>query len=244
MLESSQELHRSLHLHLSGHGGSSGSLCVAQVHFFEGIEIERGSAGIAFTCTPDGRPKGEAYVEFPSEDAQKEALKRHKNEIGDRYIELFVSSKANMIQVRLPGTPYDLSVTTERSATDIFPIASCKLQPIWLQPILAVCNTVVEDRACSSCDCKQISLTFVQLENSARSSCNYKQMSLTLNMRYVLAMHRRCSRATTTWVSRSMPWDHPCYLIRCPLCRCTGPSQALEPRTATPPTGRELPCSP
>ncbi len=73
-------------------------LC-AQMHFFEGIEIQRGSAGIAFTCTPDGRPKGEAYVEFPSEDAQKEALKRHKNEIGDRYIELFVSSKANMIQV-------------------------------------------------------------------------------------------------------------------------------------------------
>lgn len=77
------------------------SLCNVQVHFFEGIDIERGSAGIAFTCTPDGRPKGEAYVEFPSEDAQKEALKRHKNEIGDRYIELFVSSKANMIQARL-----------------------------------------------------------------------------------------------------------------------------------------------
>ena len=74
------------------------SLWNAQVHFFEGIEIERGLAGIAFTCTPDGRPKGEAYVEFPSEDA----LKRHKNEIGDRYIELFVSSKANMIQARLP----------------------------------------------------------------------------------------------------------------------------------------------
>jgi len=55
--------------------------------------------GVALTCTPDGRPKGEAYVEFPSEEAQKEALKRHKNEIGDRYIELFVSSKANMMQV-------------------------------------------------------------------------------------------------------------------------------------------------
>lgn len=77
---------------------TASSPCAEQIHFFEGIEIQRGSAGIAFTCTPDGRPKGEAYVEFPSEDAQKEALKRHKNEIGDRYIELFVSSKANMIQ--------------------------------------------------------------------------------------------------------------------------------------------------
>ena len=53
-----------------------------------------------FTCTPEGRPKGEAYVEFGSEEAQKEALKRHKNEMGERYIELFLSTKANMLQAR------------------------------------------------------------------------------------------------------------------------------------------------
>jgi hypothetical protein len=38
-------------------------------------------------------------VEFPNEDAQKDALKHHKNEMGERYIELFVSSKVNMVQV-------------------------------------------------------------------------------------------------------------------------------------------------
>ncbi len=53
-----------------------------------------------FTCTPEGRPKGEAYVEFASEEAQKEAVKRHKNEMGERYIELFLSTKANMLQAR------------------------------------------------------------------------------------------------------------------------------------------------
>jgi hypothetical protein len=84
----------------------------SQLEFFKGIDIERGAASIVFTCTPDGRPKGEVYVEFPNEDAQKEALKRHKNEMGERYIELFLSTKANMIQVRagllcaLPASHY------------------------------------------------------------------------------------------------------------------------------------------
>ncbi len=71
--------------------------CVTQVEFFKGIPLERGS--IALTLTPEGRPKGEAYVEFPTEEAQKEALGRHKDAMGERYIELFLSTKANMIQV-------------------------------------------------------------------------------------------------------------------------------------------------
>ncbi len=38
-------------------------------------------------------------MEFPSEEAQKEALGRHKGAMGERYIELFLSTKANMVQV-------------------------------------------------------------------------------------------------------------------------------------------------
>ena len=68
-----------------------------QLEFFKGIPLERES--IALTLTPEGRPKGEAYVEFPTEEAQKEALGRHKDAMGERYIELFLSTKANMIQV-------------------------------------------------------------------------------------------------------------------------------------------------
>lgn len=76
----------------------------AQIEFFKGIDLDKGASGIVFTCTPEGRPKGEAYVEFGSEEAQKEALKRHKNEMGERYIELFLSTKANMLQAsRAPG---------------------------------------------------------------------------------------------------------------------------------------------
>ena len=43
------------------------------VGFFDGLELARGSAGVVFTCTSDGRPLGEAYVEFTSEEAQQAA---------------------------------------------------------------------------------------------------------------------------------------------------------------------------
>ena len=68
-----------------------------QLEFFRGIPLERES--IALTLTPEGRPKGEAYVDFPTEESQKEALGRHKEAMGERYIELFLSTKANMVQV-------------------------------------------------------------------------------------------------------------------------------------------------
>ncbi len=79
-------------------GSSLNTGFVLQVDFFQGIPLERSS--IALTLTPEGRPQGEAYVEFPTEEAQKEALGRHKDAMGERYIELFLSTKANMIQVK------------------------------------------------------------------------------------------------------------------------------------------------
>jgi hypothetical protein len=68
------------------------------VGFFDGVEVAGGTDGVVFTCTADGRPVGEAYVEFPTEAAQKEALKKHKAKLGARYIELFQSSKGDMYQ--------------------------------------------------------------------------------------------------------------------------------------------------
>lgn len=67
--------------------------------FFGDIPVVRGLEGIVFTYAPDGRPTGECYVEFQSEEAQREALKKHKESIGSRYIELFVSTKLDMFQV-------------------------------------------------------------------------------------------------------------------------------------------------
>ncbi|CAK0735830.1 hypothetical protein CVIRNUC_000646 [Coccomyxa viridis] len=66
------------------------------LEFFRGIPLERES--IALTLTPEGRPKGEAYVDFTTEESQKEALGKHKEAMGERYIELFLSTKANMVQ--------------------------------------------------------------------------------------------------------------------------------------------------
>jgi hypothetical protein len=61
-----------------------------------------GIAGVHMPKTPEGRPLGEAYVEFASEAELQEALQRDRNKVGPRYIELFVSSKAEMHQVRPP----------------------------------------------------------------------------------------------------------------------------------------------
>lgn len=70
----------------------------AVVEFFGGVEVVRGAEGVVFTRLPDGRPTGEAYVEFPTKEAQDEAMKRQKEKLGPRYIELFVSSKGDMLQ--------------------------------------------------------------------------------------------------------------------------------------------------
>ena len=66
--------------------------------FFDGIEIMNGMDGIVLTATSDGRPTGEAYVEFPSEEGHREAMKLHKKSMGSRYIELFNSNKGDMVQ--------------------------------------------------------------------------------------------------------------------------------------------------
>lgn len=66
--------------------------------FFEGVATLGGETGVVFTCTPDGRPSGEAYVALAGAEAQGAALARHKEKIGPRYIEIFESSKGDMWQ--------------------------------------------------------------------------------------------------------------------------------------------------
>ncbi|PSC72926.1 translation factor-like [Micractinium conductrix] len=68
------------------------------VAFFEGVDTVGGEAGVVFTCTPDGRPTGEAYVELAGPEALAGALARHKEKMGARYIEIFESSKGDMFQ--------------------------------------------------------------------------------------------------------------------------------------------------
>ena len=50
----------------------------------------------------NGRPSGLAYVELSSEEDQTEAVRRDKNSIGGRYIDVFACTQ-NELQARLAG---------------------------------------------------------------------------------------------------------------------------------------------
>lgn len=74
--------------------------------FFEGLEICKGDEGVVFSVTSLGKPTGEAYVEFVNEESQLEAMKKHKQHMGSRYIELFKSTKADLLQALQQNTYY------------------------------------------------------------------------------------------------------------------------------------------
>lgn len=65
--------------------------------FFSGLQII--PHGITLTMDQDGRASGDAYVEFASTQDVEEALKKHKEKIGHRYIEVFRSSKGDIKHV-------------------------------------------------------------------------------------------------------------------------------------------------
>ncbi|KAL8597449.1 hypothetical protein ACOMHN_050947 [Nucella lapillus] len=66
------------------------------VKFFEVCQINRGQEGVHLTHSRDGRPSGEAFVEFASEDDVQMALKKNREHLGSRYIEVFRSKKGEM----------------------------------------------------------------------------------------------------------------------------------------------------
>ncbi|XP_074525969.1 G-rich sequence factor 1 [Halichoeres trimaculatus] len=65
--------------------------------FFSGLDII--SNGITFVSNHRGRRSGEAYVQFSSQDAANEALCRHKENMGHRYIEVFPSRRSEIHEV-------------------------------------------------------------------------------------------------------------------------------------------------
>ncbi|XP_036330141.1 RNA-binding protein fusilli-like isoform X1 [Rhagoletis pomonella] len=58
-----------------------------------------GSEGVLFVKKPDGRATGDAFVLFTNESDAPKALSRHRESIGQRYIELFRSTTAEVQQV-------------------------------------------------------------------------------------------------------------------------------------------------
>jgi heterogeneous nuclear ribonucleoprotein F/H len=69
--------------------------------FFAGLEIE--SNGILVVTDYEGRPKGEAYVQFTTTAGAERALEKNKQNMGHRYIEVFTSSmeEAKRAQVQM-----------------------------------------------------------------------------------------------------------------------------------------------
>jgi len=65
------------------------------VQFFAGFQM---LAVLPSTAPINGRPSGEAYVEFASPDeAQRAYIARNRATMGHRYVELFHATKAEMM---------------------------------------------------------------------------------------------------------------------------------------------------
>ena len=62
--------------------------------------VTDGAEGLLFVKYPDGRPTGDAFVLFSCEEYAQNALKKHKQILGKRYIELFRSTAAEVQQVK------------------------------------------------------------------------------------------------------------------------------------------------
>jgi RNA recognition motif. (a.k.a. RRM, RBD, or RNP domain) len=62
------------------------------VAFFAGYDISRNPNAIALNIGPDGRPSGEAWVQFASPDEALRAVhEKNRAHMGSRYVELFLS---------------------------------------------------------------------------------------------------------------------------------------------------------
>lgn len=64
--------------------------------FFSGCKIMNNGGGIHFTYTREGRPSGEAFVELETEDDLKIAVKKDRETMGHRYVEVFKSNNVEM----------------------------------------------------------------------------------------------------------------------------------------------------
>eukprot|EP01062_Namystynia_karyoxenos_P049988 TRINITY_DN385_c0_g2_i2.p1 TRINITY_DN385_c0_g2~~TRINITY_DN385_c0_g2_i2.p1 ORF type:complete len:655 (+),score=222.98 TRINITY_DN385_c0_g2_i2:99-2063(+) len=63
--------------------------------FFDGCKIVK--SGISVCVGSQGRPTGEAFVQFATEDDTSRALRRHRCHLGGRYVEIFRSSQQEMV---------------------------------------------------------------------------------------------------------------------------------------------------
>ncbi|CAB3404510.1 unnamed protein product [Caenorhabditis bovis] len=71
---------------------------------------------ILFITRNDGRPTGDAFVQFSTDDECNQALQKHRQTIGQRYIELFKSTAAEVQQVMKRSKDPNTAVSASSSA--------------------------------------------------------------------------------------------------------------------------------
>lgn len=79
------------------------SLPPLKIKFFAktGCQVQFDREGILFVNRTDGRATGDAFVMFATDAEAEKALQNHRQHIGNRYIELFRSTPAEVNQVRI-----------------------------------------------------------------------------------------------------------------------------------------------
>lgn len=97
--------------------------------FGQHCPVTGGKEGILFVTYPDGRPTGDAFVLFACEEYAQNALKKHKDLLGKRYIELFRSTAAEVQQV-----------LNRYSSTPLIPLPTPPIIPVLPQPFIPPVN--------------------------------------------------------------------------------------------------------
>ncbi|XP_050796888.1 epithelial splicing regulatory protein 1 isoform X1 [Gopherus flavomarginatus] len=97
--------------------------------FGQHCPVTGGKEGILFVTYPDNRPTGDAFVLFACEEYAQNALKKHKDLLGKRYIELFRSTAAEVQQV-----------LNRYSSTPLVPLAAPPVLPMLPQQFMSPTN--------------------------------------------------------------------------------------------------------
>ncbi|KAI4458856.1 heterogeneous nuclear ribonucleoprotein-related [Holotrichia oblita] len=66
------------------------------LRFFKECNVKGGKNGVHMTTSREGRPSGEAFVEFENEGDMERACERDRDHMGNRYIEVFKVGRAEM----------------------------------------------------------------------------------------------------------------------------------------------------
>eukprot|EP01012_Entosiphon_sulcatum_P012028 TRINITY_DN17491_c0_g1_i1.p1 TRINITY_DN17491_c0_g1~~TRINITY_DN17491_c0_g1_i1.p1 ORF type:complete len:407 (-),score=50.39 TRINITY_DN17491_c0_g1_i1:54-1274(-) len=106
--------------------------------FFKEFQIHH-DGGVKLKLGPDGKPSGQAYVKFVSEAEAQRALAKNQAFMGNRYIEVFPCTLAEMNEsgptgptpwVKLRGLPFTVTASDIRAFFDEFNLGDTQIHLI------------------------------------------------------------------------------------------------------------------